>query len=74
MTFQDVVFLPLPASFYTTFLMHCDRGYGLCTATWLKNVMGISKGRLPVKILCSNKSSPLAVSFHGDYKTATKLR
>ena len=40
MGFQDVVFLPFRASFFTTFLKNCGRGESLETSTCLKTVVG----------------------------------
>ena len=40
MGFQDVAFLPSPASFSTTFLINCGRGESLRTATCIVTVVG----------------------------------
>ena len=49
MDFQDVAFLFSRASFSTTFPQNCDGGESLRTTTCHKNVVGVSKGMLPVK-------------------------
>ena len=57
MCFQDVAFLPSGASFSTTFLENCGTGDSLGTITCLKAVVGVSKGRLPVRYFHFNNAS-----------------
>ena len=54
MSFHGVAFLLTHASFFTTFLINCDRGESLVTATCLKTVV---EGMLPVRYFCFNKAS-----------------
>ena len=51
----------LIALFHNTFSFH---------ALWL----GINKGMLPVKIVCSNNAHFVPVKFHGDHRTVRKTR
>ena len=49
MCVQDVAFLPLRASFSTTFLKNCGRGESFVTTTCLMTVVEVSNGTLYVK-------------------------
>ena len=63
MGFQDVVFLPLCASFYTTFLKNCGRCESLVTTTCLKTVVVGKQGHAPCKILLLQQSLFLCQSI-----------
>ena len=43
--------------FSTAFVKNCGRGESLQTTTCIKAVVGVSKGLLPVKYICSDKAS-----------------
>ena len=62
MVFQDVAFLSPRASFSTAFLKNCGSGKRFGTTTCLKTVVGVSKGMLLVRYICSNKISFLCQS------------
>ena len=68
MGFQGVAFLSSPVCFSTTFHKHCGRGKCLMTATSLKTVVEVSKGKLLVHYFCSNKASFVSAEFHADHK------
>ena len=68
MGLQDVVFLPLRASFYTTFIKNCGRGEIVGTTMCVKTVFGGRQGHAPCKILWLQQSL-----FYGDDKSVTKL-
>ena len=74
MGFQDEALRPTQASFSTIFLKICGRGESLWTATRLKTEVGVSKSMLPVKYFCSTEPLFVPFKFHGDHKTATKMR
>ena len=73
MGFLDVAFLPFRASLPITFLNSCGGGESLGTTTYVKTVVGVRKGMLPVKHLRSNKSSFVSVEFHGDHIAVTMM-
>ena len=57
MDFQDVVFLPSQATFYTTFLTNCGRGESPGTTTRLKTVVGGKQGHAPCRMISLHKAS-----------------
>ena len=63
MDFQDVAFLPFRASFSTRFLKNCGRCEGLGMTTFLKIVIGASKGMIPAIYLRSKKSFLCQLNF-----------
>ena len=66
--FQDVAFLPSRASFQPHFVNIVAEVKALGLRLW------VIKGMIPVKYFCSTKPSFVPVKFHGDHKTATKIR
>ena len=58
MGFQDVSYLPSPASFYTTSPKYCGRGKGCGTVTCLTAVVA-GMGMLPIEYLHPNNNNPL---------------
>ena len=72
--FSGCSIAPSKASFYTALQKNCDRGQVLETTTCLENVVGASKGMLPVKYTCSNKSSICVILFFFIHMTVTTLR
>ena len=67
MGFQDVVFLPSRASFFTTFLNICWRPPHV-----LKLWLGVSNGMLPEDIYAPTNPLFMSVECHRDHET--KLR
>ena len=74
MGFQDVAFLPSPASFPPLYLKSSVRGESLGTATCYKTVVGGKQGYTPSKILLLLQSHVCVVVFNGNHKTVTKMR
>ena len=71
--FQNVVFLPSRTSFPPHFIKIVVELNTLGLPHVLKQLLGESKGILPVKYFCSNKAFFVSVEFHGDHMTVTKL-
>ena len=73
MGFQDVVFLPIRASFFTTFLRNCGSGDSIRTTTCHKTVVGGKQGNAAYKIFLLQRSLFfVSVEFHGDHTADTK--
>ena len=73
MGFQDVVFLPSRASFFTTILTNCGIGESLWTNTCHKTLVGGKQWHSPSKILFLQES-PFFVSVEscGGHKTVKR--